>query len=68
MIRLKDILLLLAEGEVDFVIVGGVAAALHGSSSATFDLDLCYSREPANLERLAGLRKIDAATGEASPV
>jgi hypothetical protein len=59
MIRLQEILLRLAEAEVDFVIVGGVAAALHGSSSATFDLDLCYSREPANLERLsAALRAV----------
>ena len=53
MIRLKEILLLLAEADVEFVIVGGVAASLHGSSYATFDLDLCYSREPTNLERLA---------------
>jgi len=53
MIRLKEILLLLAEADVDFVIVGGTAASLHGSSYPTFDLDLCYSREQTNLERLA---------------
>jgi hypothetical protein len=53
MIRLKEILLLLAEADIDFVLVGGVAASLHGSSYATFDLDLCYSREQSNLERLA---------------
>lgn len=53
MIKLKETLLLLARNNVDFVIVGGVAATLHGSSFQTFDLDLCYGRTPENLERLA---------------
>jgi hypothetical protein len=44
---------LLGEYEVDCVIVGGVAAAIHGSSLLTNDLDVCYARAPANLERLA---------------
>jgi len=53
MIKLKETLLLLARSEVEFVVVGGVAATLHGSAYQTFDLDICYSRDPANLERLA---------------
>lgn len=53
MIQLEQALIVLAQSEVDFVIVGGVAASLHGSAHATFDLDFCYSREPPNLERLA---------------
>ena len=44
---------LLGEYAVDCVIVGGVAAAIHGSSILTNDLDVCYARHPANLERLA---------------
>ena len=44
---------LLSEYEVDYVIIGGVAAALHGSSVPTYDLDVCYSRKRDNLERLA---------------
>jgi hypothetical protein len=44
---------LLGEYEVDCVIVGGVAAAIHGSLLLTNDLDVCYSRDPANLTRLA---------------
>jgi len=44
---------LLGEYGVDCVIVGGVAAAIHGSSLLTNDLDVCYSRDPANLKRLA---------------
>jgi hypothetical protein len=44
---------LLAEYNVDCVIVGGVAAAFHGSMILTNDLDVCYSRKTDNLERLA---------------
>jgi hypothetical protein len=45
---------LLGEYKVDCVIVGGVAAAIHGSSLLTSDLDVCYARDTANLLRLAG--------------
>ena len=38
---------------VDFVVVGGVALVLRGSSRVTLDLDVCYSRERDNLRRLA---------------
>lgn len=44
---------LLGEYKVDCVIVGGVAAAIHGSSLLTSDLDVCYARDAANLLRLA---------------
>ena len=37
---------------VEFVIIGGVAATAHGSSIGTLDLDICYARDPQNLERL----------------
>ena len=40
---------------VDFVIIGGIAGALHGSSYPTYDLDVAYSRDPANLKRLSGV-------------
>jgi hypothetical protein len=38
---------------VEFVVIGGVSATLHGSARVTLDLDICYSRVPANLSRLA---------------
>lgn len=44
---------LLGEYGVDCVIVGGIAAAIHGSLLLTNDLDVCYARDSANLERLA---------------
>jgi hypothetical protein len=43
----------LADAGVDFVIIGGVAASAHGSAYLTYDLDICYDRNPANIQRLA---------------
>lgn len=42
----------LAAAEVEFIIVGGVAAAAHGSSRLTRDLDVIYRRTPDNFSRL----------------
>jgi hypothetical protein len=44
--RLLDVLHAAA---VDFVVVGGVALVLRGSSRVTLALDLCYSRDRDNL-------------------
>ncbi len=52
MIDYKKLVMVLAEGRVDFIIVGGVAAILHGSVNATFDFDVVYAREQENIERL----------------
>lgn len=55
------ILRTLAEHRVDFIVVGGVCAVLHGAPVATFDLDLVHSRAPANLDRLlVALKVLDA--------
>jgi hypothetical protein len=43
----------LIEHDVRFVLIGGLAAQAHGSPSLTGDLDICYARDPANLDRLA---------------
>lgn len=43
----------LVEGRVEFVVIGGVAATLHGSAHVTVDLDIVYRRTPENIERLA---------------
>ena len=52
MIELRDVLVLLAAHRVEFIIVGGVAATIHGSARVTHDLDLVYSRTEQNLVRL----------------
>jgi hypothetical protein len=44
---------LLGSFNVECVVVGGVAATLYGSDIPTTDLDVCYARNPENLERLA---------------
>ncbi|XXT15585.1 DUF6036 family nucleotidyltransferase [Sorangium sp. So ce429] len=38
---------------VDFVIIGGLALVIQGSSRTTNDIDMCYSRDRENLRRLA---------------
>jgi hypothetical protein len=43
----------LHDAGVDFVLIGGVAARLHGSPTLTRDLDICHSRAQTNLERLS---------------
>jgi hypothetical protein len=45
----------LVEGDVDFVVIGGLAATIHGAALPTVDLDVMYERTPPNLERLAGV-------------
>ena len=39
--EIEKLLKLLTENEVQFVIIGGVAATLHGSSMVTEDIDFC---------------------------
>jgi predicted nucleotidyltransferase len=43
----------LGQSGVQFIVIGGFAAILHGSSHLTVDLDISYSRDPDNLKRLA---------------
>lgn len=43
----------LVQGRVDFILIGGVAGIIHGSSRLTSDVDVVYSRTAANLKRLA---------------
>ena len=52
MIEFRRLLESLHRKDVAFVIVGGVAATLHGSARLTFDLDIAYERSPENLARL----------------
>ena len=49
------------------MVIGGVAGAAHGSSFATYDLDVAYARERENLEKLAGLLSALGATLRGAP-
>jgi hypothetical protein len=48
----KMALTVLANHEVEFVLVGGAAVVAHGSTLMTQDLDIVYRVEPANVNRL----------------
>ena len=45
---------LIARG-IRFVVIGGVAATVHGSARFTNDIDLCYDTAADNVERLVAL-------------
>jgi hypothetical protein len=58
----------LATAEVDFVVIGGIAGGVHGSTYTTLDLDIAYARDRQNLERLARvLRELGAELRGAPP-
>ena len=44
MIDIATILSCFVKNKVEFIIIGGVAATVHGSSYLTNDLDICYAR------------------------
>src|SRR5262245_66461713 len=45
----------LVDANIEFVLIGGVCAVLHGSSYITNDLDICYSKRRENLKQLANV-------------
>lgn len=52
MTELNRLLQRLSDAKIDFVIVGGFAAMLHGSSLLTRDLDVCAVLTAENLDKL----------------
>ena len=50
-VDLAQVILPLVRAKVDFILIGGMAAILHGSARVTFDVDVVYSRHD-NIERL----------------
>lgn len=60
-LRLLDLLEVLARHEVEFLVVGGVAASLLGSPLSTQDLDILYNPHPESHPRLlSALRELEA--------
>ena len=51
-VDLAQVIPALVRAKVDFILIGGMAAVLHGSARVTFDVDIVYDRAEANLERL----------------
>lgn len=59
--RPEEILRVLQKHDVRYVLIGGFAAAIHGSPIATTDVDVTPDRSAPNLDRLsAALRDLDA--------
>jgi hypothetical protein len=48
----RQLIPLLVNSQVEFIIVGGAAATAHGSARLTKDLDIVYRRTPDNVTRL----------------
>ncbi len=48
----KLLLEALCQAKVEFIVVGGLAAAAHGSARLTQDIDIVYARNEGNLQRI----------------
>jgi hypothetical protein len=44
-----EILPLLVQNQVRFILIGGGAAIAHGLARATYDIDIVYARDPENI-------------------
>jgi hypothetical protein len=55
--RFAEILRLLADHDVEFVVVGMTAGILHGAPVTTVDLDVVHRRSPENVARLPALSR-----------
>ena len=57
----EEMLRVFAKHSVEFVVIGGFAATIHGSPLVTFDIDITPNPDHANLARLsAALREMNA--------
>jgi hypothetical protein len=63
-----DALEMLVKHRVRFVVIGGVAGNLRGSTTVTQDVDVCYARDDENFDRMAAaLRELHARLRGAPP-
>lgn len=49
---LPRLLSALHKADVQFIVVGGIAATAHGSARVTQDIDVSYARDDGNIDRL----------------
>ncbi len=60
-LRARELLATLEAHHVDYIVIGGLAAVLHGSTLSTGDADICPESSTDNLHRLAdALRELNA--------
>ena len=66
--RPEELIRRLGRHDVRYILIGGLAAITHGAGVVTQDVDICYSRDLENLERLAdALREVHADLRGAEP-
>jgi predicted nucleotidyltransferase len=56
--KLLQTLRTLHDARVEFILVGGLAAVLNGAPVHTYDVDILYAREAANVGRLLGVLEL----------
>ena len=52
-----NLISMLAEAEVEFVLVGGLAVALHGYQRVTMDVDVVLAMDASNLRKFLSAAK-----------
>lgn len=55
--KIAELLCSLSEGQVQYVLVGGMAVQLHGYMRSTFDIDLVLAMNDENLVRFINIAK-----------
>jgi hypothetical protein len=66
--RPDEVVRLLGNHDIRYVLIGGLAAVTHGAPLVTQDVDVCHARDGANLERLAAaLGEVNADLRAADP-
>lgn len=64
----EAVIRLLGSHDVRWVLIGGLAAITHGAPLVTQDVDVCYARDDANLQRVAAaLAEVHAELRGADP-
>jgi hypothetical protein len=48
----QKIFALLSQAQIEYIVIGGLATTIHGLAYVTYDVDICYRRSEANVERL----------------
>ena len=68
--RPRELLRVLAEHDVDFVVVGGMAGTARGSAFITRDLDIAYARDSVHnrASSKCGNRRVRAVSRDGYPI
>lgn len=57
--RFEQLIRLLSEQDVEFVLVGGLAATVHGSAYVMYDVDVSYGLLLGEMEPFGGYERVD---------